>query len=353
MGTVLIHAGMPKTGSTSIQTWIRNNGVRLRDAHGISNVHTVETGPGSRTLEVTTTRNAHEIVFLLLYHESRQRGAGADELRVLTRGFATALDTAASEHGTVLMTAEGFAVLFIAGDEPFLAALERLAQRHTVRIAYYVRPQHTTLEARWRQWGYRSELSPSEWVLDQAHQLRYADTADLVAGIAPHIDFDVRPFRPDLLVGGDVVADFARGFLGLDDAPPAPGVHENPGLSLDFANLLRGAPAALLDDPGTRMNSGARQLALGMLGRSWGLAESQEARESRAVLQGYAYEEFEPRNRVLAAARKWPTPSFVPPPDDARSQVRSLTDLDALWQPPQSASARAYLYAALSELMSR
>ena len=96
MGTVLIHAGMPKTGSTSIQTWLRDNRARLRDAHGISSVHLVETEHGSRTFEAITTGALQEVVFLLLYHGSRQRGVAADELTTLADRFASALDAAAS-----------------------------------------------------------------------------------------------------------------------------------------------------------------------------------------------------------------------------------------------------------------
>jgi hypothetical protein len=297
--------------------------------------------------------SVNTISFLLQYHLSRQRSATAPELAALADGFADALDRSATELGTVLVTAEGFASLFIAADEPFLRSLDRLAQHHTVRIAYYVRPQHTAMEARWRQWGFRTEMSPSAWVRDQAHQLRYADTVDHVRRLAPGVSFEARPFRSDLLPGGSVVVDFAREFLRIADAPGTSEVNENVGLSLDFANLLRGAPASLLDDPGVRVNAGGRQLALGVLGRSWNLPESSAARESRAVLHRYAFREFEPRNRVLAAELGWATPSFVPPPPESAQSAGDLDALDDLWKSHASPTARAYLYAALSDLMTR
>lgn len=352
MGTVLIHAGMPKTGSTSIQTWLRLNAAYLRDAHDISVLRALTALDGPSQFEpYTSGPSVNTVSFLLLYHSRRQQSADEAELTALADNFADGLDRSASELGTVLLTAEGFASFFIAGDGPLLRSLERVAQRHTVRIAYYVRPQHTTLEARWRQWGFRTGLSPSAWVLDQAHQLRYADTVDRVRAIAPGISFEARPFRPDLLVGGDVVVDFAKGFLGIDDPPGADDLNENLGIALDFANLLRGAPRALLDDPGVRIQTGARQLALGMLGRSWDIPESAEAQESRAVLHRYAYDEFEPRNRVLIAERGWATESFIPPPDDARPADEGLGALDRLWRPEASDRALSYLYAALSDLM--
>lgn len=354
MGTVLIHAGMPKTGSTSIQAWLRKHATRLSEAHRTSLLHVAETPNGpSRFEAVAAGDNVNTISFLMLYHVRRQRCASARELSELADEFVAALDRAASERGTVLLTAEGFASLFIAADEPFLRSLDRLAQRHTVRIAYYVRPQHTALEARWRQWGFRSEMSPSGWVLDQADSLRYADTVDHVRRLAPNVSFEARPFRSDLLEGGDVVADFVRGFLRIDRSPATDNFLENPGLSLDLAILLRGAPASLLDDPGSRIDTGARQLALGRLGRSWTVDESPEACASRDVLHRYAYREFEPRNRDLAADLGWRTQSFVPPPEDVTESAPDLADLDTLWKPHASATTLAYFYAALSALVTK
>lgn len=355
MGTVVIHAGMPKTGSTSIQTWLRRHADFMRDTHRTSVVRVARAADGgaSQFEAVPATVSINSISFLLLYHVTRQQGATAQELATLADDFVDTLGRSAADLGTVVVTAEGFASIFSAADEPFLRSLERLAQTHTVRIAYYVRPQHSAIEARWRQWGFRSELSPSEWVVEQADQLRYADTRDAASRLAPSVSFDVRPFRPDLLDCGNVVVDFAREFLGIDAPPGTDDLDENVGLSLDFANLLRGAPASLLNDPGVRVNAGGRQLKLGILGRSWGLEETESARESRDVVHRYAYAEFEVANRALIDALHWPTDSFVPPPGGGDSQVRALTDLDALWQPPASASARAYLYAALADLMTR
>jgi hypothetical protein len=116
---------------------------------------------------------------------------------------------------------------------------------------------------------------------------------------------------------------------------------------------LRGAPATLTDDPGARIQTGARQAALGKLGRSWNITDSPAALRSRTVLQHYAYGEFEPRNRYLIADLGWPTESFVPPPEAPASPGTEPTALDRLWALPGSDSARAYLYASLTELITR
>ena len=49
----------------------------------------------------------------------------------------------------------------------------------------------------------------------------YLQTLESVEQSAPHVSFEVRPFRSDLLEGGDVVIDFAKHFLEIDDVPPA------------------------------------------------------------------------------------------------------------------------------------
>ena len=101
------------------------------------------------------------------------------------------------------------------------------------------------------------------------------------------------------------------------------------------------------------MQTGARQLALGKLGRTWNIDDSPAALESREVLQSYAHREFEPRNRDLIADLGWPTESFVPPPEETPPAGADLTALDDLWTPHAPESARAYLYAALADLMTR
>jgi hypothetical protein len=90
-----------------------------------------------------------------------------------------------------------------------LGALDDLANRMRVRVAYYVRPQHTALEAAWRQWGFRSGLSPSAFLDKRLNSLRYHHTYVHVTEAAPGVEFTMCPFHRDLLIGGDAVVDFA------------------------------------------------------------------------------------------------------------------------------------------------
>ena len=264
--------------------------------------------------------------------------------------FVESLDHQASTTGTVLLTSEFFSDLLVAGDETFLLGLEQLARVHGVRVAWYVRPQHAALEARWRQWGYRGDQEPSSWIRSESTKLHHDKNLEVISRTAPSVALELRPFRRDLLDGGDVVIDFVRQHLGLDAPTDAAEFHANPGLPLDFANLLRGAPTELIEDEPIDM--GLRQMKLGDLARHWDIPESSTVRRSRAILQRFAFEQFEAGNQRLLGTFNWPTDRFVEPPVEPRlDSTADLSELDQLWEPDPT--AQAYLQAALAELAER
>ncbi len=349
MTTIFIHAGMAKTGSTSIQEWLKLRVDRLRDQHGITvleEVAATEAEPYGFT-PLATGFHVYTNIFLVRYASCIE--GGEEALVPLAEEFAAALDQAASQFGTVLVTSEGFAALFQRGEKPFLHALEQLGRRHEVRVAYYVRPQNTAFEARWREWGFRTGRAPSEWVANECRELCYWETFELTRALAPSLTFDVRPFRRDLLVRGDVVDDFATGFLGLVDPPDTSDRSENPGIPLDLVNLLRGAPLELLDPLAGRR--GWRQGALGPIAQRWNVEESAQVREARELLRRFAFSTFENDNQQLLESLGWPTDSFIAgPPPEMPCSGDELAALDELWAPPATDTVRAYLFAAMKEM---
>src|SRR6201986_4879923 len=133
----------------------------------------------------------------------------------------SALDLAARTAQTIVISSESYEVLFNGpGRRDALAPLEALARDHVVRVAYYVRPQHAWLESAWLQWGFRHEEPPDVWIRRQRPRIDYWETLQVVREAAPHLSFELRPFRRDLLEGDDVVRDFASAFLAVDDAMP-------------------------------------------------------------------------------------------------------------------------------------
>ena len=355
MGSVLLHSGMPKTGSTSIQTWL----FEQRDLLAANGVHVVldRAAPDGSSYRIGPVGDAPIVnanVFLLRYAGARQRREGRDSLAALSAEFTAALDAAVAELGDVVISSEGFASLFQRSDEPFLEALDGLAARHEVTVAHYVRPQDTALEARWRQWGFAGRDAPSAWVVSESDALRYGESYTAVTTRMSRFAFDVRPFRSDLLAGGSAVQDFAAHFLGIDDPPPI--ARMNPGLSIDLANLLHLSPPELLARPARTNGTGWRQGELAGISARWDVAVSDAAKDARAVLGQYARNEFEASNRTLATALGWPVEDFVVPPADERwvgaGTGELLAALDRLWTPDADATVLGYLFAALGELWS-
>lgn len=124
----------------------------------------------------------------------------------------------------------------------------------------------------------------------------------------------------------------------------------NPGLPLDLAILLRGAPPEVLA-AATMVDGGLRQHELARLARSWGVAPSPAVERSRQVLRAFAHHELEPGNRALVERCGWPTDHFVPPPPEGVAP--DVAVLDELWEPAAPPTVLAYLHHALAALLGR
>lgn len=353
MAAVLLHAGMPKTGSTSIQFWLRDHADVLA-AHGWRTIVDMS-GPGGVDYRFTAAGDAPNVtsnVFLLRYAAAMQREAPAGDRTALAEEFVAALETAIAEHGDVVVSSEGFAALIQADERPFLDALDALAARHRVTVAYYLRPQDTALEARWREWGFLSGPDPAEWLAAESRDLRYLEAYRAIADRAPAFEFAPIPFRRDVLAEGSTVVDFTGRFLGITDPPPSSLM--NLGLSLDLVNLLHRAPPELLNRPARPDGLGWRQGELGRISRAWNVAESPEAVASRAVLREYALAEFEPANRELAARLGWPVDHLVDGDRDPRwcdtAPGALLAEVERLWTPAAGRNVLDHLFGAIGEI---
>jgi hypothetical protein len=206
---------------------------------------------------------------------------------------------------------------------------------HELKVAYYARPQESSLEAAWRQAGYRTGVPPSVYIAENAVRMDYAATRKGVREIAPDLEFEPKRFRTDLLQRGDVVVDFARHFLGIDlqEQP----VWVNRGLPLEVVNLLRAAPPVMFWDESYGNRRVARIKALVEEER---LPEDDRVALSRRVLRKYAFEKFGDGNAELG----WD--GFVPPPDDPE-RIPGLEALDWLWTPRASPAELSLLFRAL------
>ncbi len=329
MAKIVIHAGMPKAGSTSIQVWLEKNWKWLRERD-----LTVLVAPRSDSGEIAFEPYGEGPVDSGWMIEEVRRAPLAAQ-RKTAGGLVDGLAECADRFGDVLVSSEHFAIPFWRVSGPALAAFQQLSASHEVVVAYYARPQDSSLEAAWRQAGYRTGSPPSVYIAENALRMDYAATRTAVRQAAPGLGFEPKRFRTDLLHRGDVVSDFARHFLGIE----LEGETEwaNRGLPLEVVNVLRAAPPAMFWDPSYGNLRIARIKTL-LDGERF--PEDDRVALSRQVLRKYAYERFGDGNAELG----WE--DFVLPPDDPDG-VPGLEALDWLWTPSASPAELSLIFRAL------
>lgn len=340
MGTIVIHAGMPKAGSSAIQGWL------LRGARG------GETAPGwtplvasnvDGSVRVDTAADAGRMNSGGIVHLLRDAATTVPS----AQAFAAALRDHLTRHDQIVLSGEGLAQAMWTPLPTLLSELDGLARDHEVRVAYYVRPQHTALEAAWRQWGFREQHTPGTYVERRGTQpmrFDYLGTWDQVRELAPLVTMTVRPFRRDLLAGGDVVVDFARHFLGTQLTGGSDDRSDNVGLSLDLTNLLQ---ASEFDDFWSTAHENATFNRIKTVLSTVTVDPSPAALAGRDVLQAWCHERFADRNAALFAHLGCDAAPFVPPVDAAGD----LSRLDELWAPPDSPATREAVALLLRRLL--
>lgn len=327
MALIVLHAGMGKAGSSSVQRWLQTSASSLQE-RGFTVLAAPEEHLGRISFVPCGRHSIHS--GWIASKLTQQPPAGREAVET----FVEALDDAAQRYGDVILSSEFYQGIFYSPHEETLAGLQRLSDRHKVRVAYYVRPQHESIEAGWRQAGFRSGKSPSAFVGLVARRLHYARTRDGVRLLAPDLDFEPVPFRSDLLIGGDVVADFAHRFLGIE-------VDErlwvNRGLPLEVVNVLRAAPPGMFWD---RSYGNRRVKLIKQLLDGHSFPEDDRIALSRQVLLKYAHHRFAAEHAELG----WN--DFVPAPEDPAA-IPGLEALDELWKPQASPAELSLMFRAL------
>jgi hypothetical protein len=181
-------------------------------------------------------------------------------------------------------------------------------------------------------------MKPSTYVAEQSNRgLHYLRTLEAVQECAPHVSFEVRPFRADLLAGGGPVGDFVRTFLSLNER--CPNLHENVGLPLELVNVLRRAPEGVFWSNGVEKYR-RRDIRAAFQGVT--ISESRKVHRSRLILQQHCYELFEAENRELMLRLGCSTSNFVQPAEGLDIGW-SLSEMDNLWAPDASDAELALL----------
>jgi hypothetical protein len=165
VGSTIFHAGMSKTGSTSIQDWLAAN-LRLLQSRGIESMRIEQREPTDPVALVPSTKANATSKFLPAARDPATRPEVAEHI-------CEVLDAQATHTGVVVVSCESYEVFFndaadikepLARYPSVLGHLEALSRAHSVRVAYYVRPQHSWLESAWLQWGFRDRRPPDVWL---------------------------------------------------------------------------------------------------------------------------------------------------------------------------------------------
>lgn len=221
---VVVHAGMPKAGSTSLQYWLGGNGLRLRE-QGIVPVRLTGAGGAAPRWEPVVEGTAWSPASLM--------GPGFGRAEAAVR-FEADLRALLGTASTLIVSAEGLHGRLWAGDPALLATLERLAADVLLELVIFVRPQHVAVESGWRQWGFRTAVAPSRWMADRARRLDHRWLFALAERL-PDIRVRILPAVDARGAPADVVARFATDVLDLPPEDPTvtePRPAANAGLPL-------------------------------------------------------------------------------------------------------------------------
>lgn len=339
MGTIVVHAGMPKAGSSAVQQFLRRNADAIRAEAGTQLLvfrrpHDGE--PGGLEPYERGSINSGAIWFRYLF---------AERDPAVFQPFFGALDAAARDHGRVLLSSEAFASPLAELEPTFVEGLARMADGHEVRVAYYVRAQQEALEAAWRQWGFRAGIGPADYLRRRARMLDYDATRRGVAALAPAVSFELRRFALDRERPDGLVDDFVRHYLpGLSTSTRRAAAPANPGLPLDVVNVLRYAPPGLFwESP----DDNARLHRIKALFAGTEVADSAAVVASRERLHRVCHARYEAGNRAVAEAMGWAVPDLITAPGDDHTVDDDFDFVDELWESQLDERARELCFTAL------
>jgi hypothetical protein len=338
MGRILIHAGMPKAASASIQRWVARRSSALRDERDVqvlvaSDVDGAE-GRSRLALQAHRGGSVNSPLVPRRYLVLKRSAGFLDRMLGQLASFA-------ESHECVLLSSEDLGYLFADLDMQFIEKLEDLARTHPTDVAYYVRPQHEAIRSTWQQSGFRREQGPTSFFTTQAARLHHIETLAAVERAAPSLGFRIRPCRSDLLHRRSPVADFARTFLDMDVDEDDCSIWVNRSLPIALVNLLRVGPEDLRKPQ-------ARE-ALRSVMSDAELPGASRLQRAEKLIHRQCHEMFEPGNRRLIERYGWSAPYFIPPCDD--EVAGDIAELDRLWDPEASPDERAVLYAALARVV--
>lgn len=239
MGEVILHIGTHKTGTTSLQAFLRAN----RDAFAAEGIGIPYSDARYRSID--KDRNAH---FLLrsVIDVIKPHRANDEDPAFIEHGTA-ALQEALREYPRVLLTDEA---LWLQGAiaKKFWPELKRQlaglgAER--VKIVLYLRRQDQFISSLWNQFvkgNTRETLALEEYVSKKSSRraMDYDRGISMLEEQFGRENIVVRPFDRKDFAGGDLYHDFCAAIgCAFSDSLVIPETESNPGLDERFVQIKR------------------------------------------------------------------------------------------------------------------
>lgn len=235
MQKLVIHAGFPKAGSTTIQGALRRNAERLLD----QSIYLF--GPD---LEISFDKIWRGIPSWTL-ESMRSKGGIAEKIQdQLSR----------IDEGLAVLSAENL------GSERFPCFFEGLDKSIDIEIIFYFRPYHTSLPSCWQQWGTKEGV-PLEKYLKRSFDTgwpNYLIVLERWKESLPNAAITVVPFTKNAMIEGNPASDFFSR-IGVSGAHEAY-AHSNGSYDYSLIDLVCSESSQLFFEKGVHPSSRLRPL---------------------------------------------------------------------------------------------
>lgn len=219
---VVLHAGFPKSASSSIQGVIGNNTTLLAER----SIFLL-----GEKLDVRLDGHFPGYPVWLLEQENEKAPPGQTLTNRILRSVAKC--ERSRPDPTLMITSENLSQIGMA------RLFTGLDDRVRVTVVFYFRPQTDWIASAWKQWGIKSNLSLEQFIVNSLKRKfpDYRSAIDEWARLLPKAEILVRPLVGELLRDGDPVRDFLY-LIGAQDMQLKTGAPENPSFDYALMHIL-------------------------------------------------------------------------------------------------------------------